>query len=293
MSESSEQKTDPASKRKLQKQREKGVVSQAAEMSNYASQLLAILILLATARWILSVMHLGIDNAIITMNAPLEVALKTGSENSIRIFLFSAAPIAFVALTSGILIKLMYQKGLTFATDPIIPNLEKISPSKGLKRIFGMRGWVELGMAIGRLTIWTGTFLGIAYAKFMLFFAAVPCGLPCIVNVGLETMQLLLVAACVLFLVFAMVEGLVQNFLFSHEQRMTKNRRQSRTQRPVRIQRSAQRAQEIPTRIAKLGRLGRGEQRDDGAVLWPSSGGAALSSRICAFADVVGQGDHP
>ena len=170
MSESSEQKTDPASKRKLQKQREKGVVSQAAEMSNYASQLLAILILLATARWILSVMHLGIDNAIITMNAPLEVALKTGSENSIRIFLFSAAPIAFVALTSGILIKLMYQKGLTFATDPIIPNLEKISPSKGLKRIFGMRGWVELGMAIGRLTIWTGTFLGIAYAKFMLFF---------------------------------------------------------------------------------------------------------------------------
>ncbi|MDJ0630848.1 MAG: EscU/YscU/HrcU family type III secretion system export apparatus switch protein [Rhodobacter sp.] len=222
MSGDSERKTDPASKRKLLKQREKGVVSQAAEMANYLSQALALLFLMIAGRGLLAAMELGIDGAMQYMAYPVASVFSDAAMDSVRIYLFMAAPVTLLALVSALIAKMIYQKGFVFAIDPVIPKMERINPATGLKRIFGMRGWVELAVSIVALSIWSTVFYVIVSLRLEELLMSMICGLSCFVDIALWLVLLLIVAAILLFMIFAVAEGLVQRFLFANDQKMTK-----------------------------------------------------------------------
>ena len=222
MSGDSERKTDPASKRKLNKQREKGVVPQAAEMANYLSQALTLLFLAIAGRGLLGAMELGIGGSIRYMNEPISVVFSEAAMDAIRVYIYSSAPVLFLVLISALIVKMIYQKGFVFALDPVIPKMERINPASGLKRIFGMRGWVELGVSIVALSLWGVICYVIVTSRLEQILASMVCGLPCMVDVMLWVVLLLIIAAIIIFLIFAVAEGLIQRFLFSEDQKMTK-----------------------------------------------------------------------
>ena len=219
---SSERKTEPASSRKLRKQREKGTVPQAAEMSNYIAQALVLLYVLGSAVWVLWQMKQNLEAGLFAITQPFEKALAETVTESIHVYAVLAAPTLFLALAAGVLVTMVYQKWMVFAVDPIIPKAEKINPAAGLKRIFGLRGWVELGLAIVRLAIWGGAFAFIVMLNYDRILSTGLCGLPCIVEVSFSTLFTLFAVAIILFFLFALIEAIMQTFLFANDQRMTK-----------------------------------------------------------------------
>jgi flagellar biosynthesis protein FlhB len=61
-------------------------------------------------------------------------------------------PLLATIMVSAILSNLL-QTGLLFTGEPLKPNLSKISPLAGLKRMFSRRSLVRLGMSMGKVAI--------------------------------------------------------------------------------------------------------------------------------------------
>lgn len=223
MSETSERKTNPASARKLKKQREQGNVAQAAEVSNYISQFMAILYLVLASHWILAVIELGFASSFSLIFRPDERVFALAFSDSIRIFLFWAGPVVALTVGSGFVVRMLFQNGIVFSVTPVIPKLDKISPARGFKRLFGMRGLVELGLSFGRVSIWLLSVSLVMYARMDEVLASPVCGVPCIVELAVWIMVPVVTIALILLFLFSIVESLVQKFLFNHEQRMTKS----------------------------------------------------------------------
>jgi type III secretion protein U len=221
--ESSEQKTDPASHQKLEKQRKKGVVAQAAEMSNYIAQALVLIFLMLSALWLISLMERSIDTGLSSITQPFETAMSVTANASVQMYIRFVAPILVLAMSTGVLVTLIRHKGIVFAVDPIIPKASNISPSSGLKRMFGFRSRVEFALSLVRLFIWGGAVAAISSANFGRILTSGICGLPCIVEVTFDVLLRLLVVATILYLLFAVSDVLVQTFLFAKDQRMTKS----------------------------------------------------------------------
>lgn len=218
----SEEKTVPATKRKLAKQREKGIVPQAAEMANYLSQTFVLIFLVFGAKATLAAMQLGVDGAIASIGNPVEDVISDALWDVGRIYALSAVPVILLAMSAGVLITLLYQKGFLFAVDPLKFRLARINPATGFTRIFGKRGWIELGVSLVRIALWWGIFAAIIALRYELIIASTLCGIHCIVDVALWTVLMILAAAAAMFILFAMAEGLVQRFLFADDQKMTK-----------------------------------------------------------------------
>lgn len=220
---SSEAKTQQASKRKLRKQRERGSVSQAPNLSLYLAQALALGVVFASAPLTIAAFQMGLDNAFDVMSAPVQSVFVGVVEDSLVSFVTVAGPVFACVLISAVLTKLIYQGGFVFSIDPMIPKLDKISPAKGLQRMFGKRGWIELGVSLARVLLWGGVFYGVMIQFFYHFLGAVICGASCLVDTSLSAIQTLFFCICVLCLVFAVMEGLLQKSLFAEDQRMTKS----------------------------------------------------------------------
>lgn len=220
---SSEAKTQKASARKLKKQREKGSVSKAPNVSQFLGHALALAVLFGMAHITLFVFQNGLDTALSVMTAPIELVFADLVQDSLTTFVAVAGPVFATVMISSVLIKLIYQGGFLFSTEPLSPKLNKISPVTGFKRMFGKRGWVELGVSILRLALWGGVFYGVLFHFYYKFLGSVICGTTCLIDTTLNAITLLFFALCVLFILFATLEGIVQRFLFADDQKMTKS----------------------------------------------------------------------
>ena len=82
----SERKTDPASRRKLQKLREKGQVAQAVEISNYASQVLVFAFLILGWPWLVGALQSGLETSLSAAPLPLNAVLTRVSQENVALY---------------------------------------------------------------------------------------------------------------------------------------------------------------------------------------------------------------
>ena len=158
------QKTEDPTGRKLQEARDQGQVAKSVEVNN-------LLMILALT---ISVVMFGgaIARDIVNMSLPFiespdKVPTDIGHLTTIgwkllgMILMAGAAPLVlalFAAFGAGYL-----QFGLLLSSDQMMPDLEKISPLAGLKRIFSVRslsdflkGLLKIGL-VGAIVYWTLT----------------------------------------------------------------------------------------------------------------------------------------
>lgn len=223
MSGSSEQKTDQASNQKLKKQRDKGVIQQASEAASYISQVFALIFFAISASWILEVIQLTFDNNFQTIGEPMQQTLTDAFWDSLNIYKYFALPVIFLTMSTAVLIAIIVQKGVLFSIDPVLPKFEKIDPIAGLKRIFGLRGFLEFCFSILRITIFAIAVSFVLYFQLGNLIFSFLCGINCIVDVALAIVLSLVLISMILFCIFAIWDILVQKFIFGHEQMMTKS----------------------------------------------------------------------
>ena len=221
-----QQKTEEATPQRMREAREKGQVGMSTEAIS-ASSLLAVggsfLIMggfLAEA--VGGMLVNSLDRISVNATAPLESAeaaeLVTGAIGSISSeFIFFILPALCVAALVG-----YSQAGLQITPKSVGLDASKISPMKGLERLFSARSAVRAGMALAKVIVVMGTIAVLGWLQLpkMSALAGADFG---------PTLQLLgsIIVRCVsgallAILALGLIDLLFQRHQHSKDQRMTK-----------------------------------------------------------------------
>ncbi len=130
--------------------------------------------------------------------------------------------IPFVLFICAVFASTFLQNNFVFSVEPIIPKFEKISPMKGLSRLFSMRSLVEFLKGLAKLIV-TGF---VAWHAVQPYFSHVE-KLPQSTLMGMlgflsMTTQRMLVGICIVMFFLALMDYIYQYFQFMKNLRMTK-----------------------------------------------------------------------
>ncbi|MEP3636079.1 MAG: EscU/YscU/HrcU family type III secretion system export apparatus switch protein [Paracoccaceae bacterium] len=222
MSEQTETKTDPASNRKLRKQREQGSIANGQELASFIACAAGLLLLgtMAVVTW--RRLATGITDAALLFEMPFDEAVEVGIAQLGETLFYIMAPLVGALFVIGFVASLLFNGGFVFSLKPVAPQLNRVSVKTGLTRIYGRRGWLETGISLLRLTVWL-LFAGfIGYVWLPSFLAAPLCAGSCAVELAVPLAWTILIIAIIIILFSGVIEGVIQKNQFLHEQKMTK-----------------------------------------------------------------------
>lgn len=216
------QKTEEPTSKKISDAREKGDVANSREVSNFfmiaSGSFIVALWLPAAGAEFKSMLSVFVINAhSIRIDGASMQGLTASTVAAVgKLLAWPALAFTAAALASGIV-----QNGLLFSPAKIKPELSKISPLKGLKRLFSLQSVAEFLKGIAKLTIVGAIALAIAWnsAKFLPLVPLTDLSL------SLEFLHQLLVkiliAVASAIAVMALVDFLYQRFEHTKKLRMT------------------------------------------------------------------------
>ncbi len=229
MSDGSEDKKHSASHTKLRKQRDQGSVASGQESSSFLAAALGLILIAAMAGTIWQQFQRMIIKSFDLVGMPFDQAVEVGLRSVGPTLLILLLPLVGIALSIAFLAAVIYNKGLLFALKPVSPQIARINPIEGFKRIYGKRGWVETGISVLRISSWL-IFAGLLGALPMLkLLQQSTCMGACLVNQMLPVFKILLIGAPLILILAAVSDMIVQRKLFLGEQKMTETEKKRET----------------------------------------------------------------
>ena len=151
--ESSEEKTEKPSAKKLRDARKRGEVAKSTELASSASMLAGLLTVIAMSDSMskrLSELYLAVERSFERLEK--DVLLNLVQEALYLVGWLSLPPLAVAAAVD--LLALWLQTGTVLSLDPLLPKLQRINPASGLKNLFSAKTLVQfLIMALKTLVI--------------------------------------------------------------------------------------------------------------------------------------------
>lgn len=220
---SSQEKTEQPSSRKLEKAREKGQVARSNDIASALIMLFTTLYFFLAWDWIVAqfMEMFDIVPRLYSMAFPqaLEIGFKTMLENALFTI---AVPYAMITVVAGILGNIV-QFGFVFSFDPIIPSPEKISLSSGFKRIFSAKQFVTTILSLLKTLVIAAILLVVLRTGISeLLHAVKQCNVECQKTVIEHLTSQLILFVLPILLFMAVLDFLFQRQQFIKDQRMTK-----------------------------------------------------------------------
>jgi type III secretion protein U len=221
MADQSEEKTLPASDKKLRDARRKGQVPHSKDIVSALTFAAAIgYVLLAWAdiadqlQQLLDLVATAAARPFTDVAAP---ALALATALLLRSSLLLGAVVVTAAFVGGIAATF----GPVLAFEPLQPKLERINPAEGLKRLFSVKGLVEFLKTLLKLLIVASILWLVLRGTVQAFFETPACGSGCFGPLLRAALTALARAAAVCFVVFGLLDLILQRRLFMREMRMT------------------------------------------------------------------------
>lgn len=231
-----ESKKHGASQRKLNKQREQGSIASSADSSGMLATAAGLItfVVLSGAIWV--TLREFIVQMILNINLPFEESYRVGLGALLRTISVSLQVVVGIVISVGLLAGLILNKGVVFAMKPVTPDLKRVSPVAGAKRVFGKRGFMETLAATIRLSIWTAASIVIFGLFVPNLFVSTTCDIACLFNMSQPVFMILIYIALGCLLVFSIADIVLQRRTFMEEQKMTdtelKRERKDQSQSP-------------------------------------------------------------
>ncbi len=223
--ESSEEKTLPASEKKLRDGRKKGKVSQSKDLVG-AGALLAVtgylFIAFPLLRDRIEQLTLTIAEGLNGRHADLSPFIRDAIELSATVVLLFLAPLVVMIVAAVVGVGIIATLGPVFSFELVKPNPDHINPAKGLERVFSMRNVVEFFKHTLKVVILTVTFWLVLRVWVQPLFVVPSCGEPCTVPLLFSILKPLATTAIIAFLIIGFIDALIQRQLFLRDMRMTK-----------------------------------------------------------------------
>jgi type III secretion protein U len=220
--ESSEEKTEQPSAKKLRDARKKGQVAKSTDLSGALSLLAGLLTLIAMVPWIgsrMATLFLAVERTIATQEIyAVQNVILEGMKLMVLISAVLALVTAFVFTAS-----LWLQTGAVFSIEPSMPKMQNLNPASGLKKLFSMKSLVQFVQMLLKTSI-------IGAAVVLVLRQVVPDAIRVIhadVGAALVVTKSALMHVFIwcggLFVILGIVDLAFQKWQFLRDQRMSKS----------------------------------------------------------------------
>ena len=216
-------KTHDPTERRLRQLREDGNVPHSREVSNLFSVLGMLILAAFAAPWAFKrLMEMG---AGILQNAGVESMDDTPAVGFMMshvgmTFLTSLLPVFLIMMVLGYLGNWV-QNGGIFSAKPLSPNLSKINPLEGFKRMFSLKSLVELLKSAIKMAVIGGAMAWVVWARRDTLIGLLDAS-PITTLLHMQKLLLwLLGAAVAIMAVLALVDYLFQRFQYIAKNRMS------------------------------------------------------------------------
>jgi type III secretion protein U len=218
----SEQKSLPASDKKLRDARKKGQVSSSRDLISGVGLLAIILYLLLVWPTLRDQVIALIDLVARLSTAPFGVAWRTALPAAMTLIWIAVAPAVGILILASVSGGMIGTYGPVFSFHPIKPNFDHINPGMGLKRIFSLRNVVEFAKGAFKVVILGTVLFFVLRAWLQSMFHAANCGEHCIGPLLLEALRPIIAVAILAFIGIGVLDTGLQRWLFLRDMRMTK-----------------------------------------------------------------------
>ena len=218
-----ERKEKPASQQKLHKQRKEGSIASSADVAAFSAMAVAMLFLIVRAPVIWRDLSSAFDDMADIIQMPATEALDVAMGNIGHIIFISVVPVVSITILTSVIVALVANGGVLTSLKPVTPDFGRLSIAKGVKRVYGKRGWAEFLLSLTRLLIWVAFVAFVISLSFPAIIRSMLCGLECQTEAIAPVFKFLLSVAVVFLIFLAAVALRVQNALFLNEQKMTQS----------------------------------------------------------------------
>ena len=216
-------KTEPASPKKRADARKKGNVPQSREIPSVAVLLAALSVFYFGGDWMLGQLT---DLTQFILRQVGDMPLDVQSAQSLLLILFERiiivmAPLMGVVAFAGV-VSNVAQFGFLMKEDTFTPDITKLNPLNGFKRLFSLRSGMELVKSVVKVAIIGGIACGILKGEIKPISALCELSIPEILNyIGRVSMKLGFYISLVL-IVLAALDYFFQRWQYEHDLRMSK-----------------------------------------------------------------------
>jgi type III secretion protein U len=126
-----------------------------------------------------------------------------------------------VVFTIAVVMGMAATGGPVFSFESIKPDLEKISPMSGAKRIFSSKNVIEFGKSLVKVLIVGVTFWTVLRGYIPPLFQMPTCGEGCLGQMVVSTLQPLALTAVIAFVVIGVLDMPLQRHLFLKDMKMS------------------------------------------------------------------------
>lgn len=214
-------KTEKPTPKRLRDARKKGQVSKSKEIATCA-----VIVGLFGCLWLFGEIYIKRLKYLLQVPAqyydkPFEQALSACFKTMFQEFTLLTLPFALTAATIAILAYLP-QIGFLVAFEPIKPDIKKINPVEGVKRIFSLNNLLELLKSVVKILILSAIIFWLIKGsiKDLLFIPRGDLQTPLIVLATI--LQKLTISISALFIVIAIIDYFFQKHLYIHKLKMSK-----------------------------------------------------------------------
>jgi type III secretion protein U len=224
MTDEAEQKTLPASEKKIRDARVKrGQVPHSKDFVTGVSLAATLALLFLAWPNIRDRILQLLDAVTADSTRPFAESVPQAIGLALDVLLTTGLTVAAVVLLSVIAAGLAATGGPVFSFDLVKPKLERISPVQGAKRIFSLRNLVEFAKGAAKLIVLAVAFWLVVSDQLQPLLQMPDCGPACIAPVTLETLKPLAATAAIVFIAIGIIDILLQRRLFLRDMRMTRS----------------------------------------------------------------------
>jgi len=218
--ESSGDKTENATPKRLRDARKRGDVAKSRDVTNTLSLAFTlVLFALAMGAGFERLAGLTID-AMASPGQRFDVAMAELGGAAVAAFLILSAIVLLPIAAFGLLVEFL-QTGPIFALDKVKPNLENVDPVGGIKRMFSLDNFVEVLKSIGKTAI-LFTVLWLIVSRVIDELAWLPANGPgALVDATTALLLRLLGWTLGIFLVIMALDGAYQQHSYAKKMRMS------------------------------------------------------------------------
>jgi len=222
MPEELQERTEQATPRRREKARQKGEVPRSRELTSITGTWMIFLYFVFSGTFLISIMQ-HMKEAFTRIKNPDFVtgAILTIIKDEIKWFFMQFAPIGGVLIFS-ILIVHFIQTGFLFTGAPLVPDVSKISPIKGIKRMFSLNAVFETVKGILKLIALGFVIYFVLKKDVNILPLLIDMDVKSIAGLSFNKLYQLVLACLIMLTVFAGIDFAYQRWQYERNLRMTK-----------------------------------------------------------------------
>ena len=216
------EKTEQPTPKKLRDARKKGQVAKSKEVSGTLGLIAVLVTIWAMGDTYMTTIQEMVLLPTLVYNENFIDAFKIVTTGILDKSLVLIIPLVLVAMLSAIAGNVM-QFGMLFAPESIKPDIKKISPIAGFKRIFAMKNLVEFFKSVIKIIFLSFVVYYVIYTSIGDMVNLPYCGSACILPVVGVLLKRLLIYSAVAFIIIAVFDYMFERWQFMKQQRMSKD----------------------------------------------------------------------